>query len=240
MVGRARRAGPGRDLTPATAVRLECSSVCVSAASVTQNSRHRCGSRRGNPRQRAAAPPLQSHVLSMHAPRDDWFDVPLDELCKHLVDHHHERTREYLSRARAVLTESIEARPGRADLVELARLLTVLEQDLSRHMVVEEMVLFPYIERLAAGGAVEQPSDGAVRVAQHDHENATSLLAGIRAIVAKLGDRDADLDRLCDSLDALDADLAEHSRLEDEVLFPRLDRLETNVARGSLRGTNHR
>jgi len=176
---------------------------------------------------------LHWQSLAMQSPRDDWFDVPLEELCKHLVDHHHERTRGYLSRARAVLSETIDARPGRAELVELSRLLTVLEQDLSRHMVVEEMVLFPYIERLASGGALEQPSEGAVRVAQHDHENATSLLTGIRKIAVKL--EDGELDRLRNALDALDEDLAEHSRLEDEILFPRLDRLETRVANGGTK-----
>jgi regulator of cell morphogenesis and NO signaling len=175
--------------------------------------------------------------LAMRPERDDWVDVPLDELCKHLVDHHHERTRDLLGRAREILTESIESRPGRADLVELGRLLTVLEQDMSRHMVVEEMVLFPYIERLADGGVVEEPSEGAVRIAQHDHENATSLLSGIRRIAIKLADRDDDLQRLLDALDALELDLEEHSRLEDEVLFPRLDRLETHVARAAVRGT---
>lgn len=173
----------------------------------------------------------------MRPERDDWVDVPLDELCKHLVEHHHERTRELLGRSRTLLTETIEARPGRSDLVELGRLLTVLEQDLSRHMVVEEMVLFPYIERLADGGVVEEPSEGAVAVAQHDHENATSLLSGIRRIAMRLADRDEDLQRLLDALDALELDLEEHSRLEDEVLFPRLDRLETHVARAAVRGS---
>lgn len=177
------------------------------------------------------------------APRPEdshWGDAPLDELCRHLVDHHHGRTRHFLTRARLILAETVEAFPGRADLVELGRLLTVLEQDLSRHMVVEEMVLFPYVERLLAAeeGAAQVAvpggqSEGTVRVAQHDHENAQSLLRGIRTLASRIRAQDgAELGRMFEALAQLEADLEVHSYLEDEVLFPRLRAIEERIARG--------
>lgn len=169
-----------------------------------------------------------------------WGDAPLDELCSHLVDHHHARTRQLLTRARLILAEMVEAFPGRPDLAELGRLLTVLEQDLSRHMVVEEMVLFPYVEQLLAAEEgttnVVVPrgeSDGPVRVAQHDHENAMALLRGIRELASRIRGRDgAELSRMFDALEVLEVDLQQHSYLEDEVLFPRLRALEERIARG--------
>jgi regulator of cell morphogenesis and NO signaling len=178
-----------------------------------------------------------------------WRDAPLDELCRHLVDHHHARTRHLLTRARLILSEMVLAYPGRTELTELGRVLTVLEQDLSRHMVVEELVLFPYVERLCAAEAGEAhvvtpagESDGPVRVAQHDHENAHSLLRGIAELAARLRAKDPDeeLGRLLAALAALEEDLEAHSALEDDVLFPRLRALEERIARGARprRATN--
>lgn len=164
-----------------------------------------------------------------------WQHAPLDELCDHLASHHHERTRQLLGRARVILGELVQAFPGRMDLVELGRLMDVLEQDLSRHMLVEEMVLFPYVERLCGepGAAELRPDSGAMHLAQHDHENATTLLAGINALANQLrADDHEDLARLFDALRELQADLAIHSGLEEDVLFPRLRALEERLARG--------
>jgi regulator of cell morphogenesis and NO signaling len=170
-----------------------------------------------------------------------WKDAPLDEVCRHLVEYHHERTRELLGTTRLILGETIAAYPGRAELVELGRLLTVLEQDMSRHMVVEELVLFPYVERLWDGADGRGPAavphahaEGAIHVAQHDHENAMALVAGIRALAERLRD-DPDLDRMYQALVTLEDDLRVHSSLEEDVLFPRLHALEDHLARGPRR-----
>ena len=57
-------------------------------------------------RRRGAPPPAHAHA--------DWHRAPLDQLCRHIVDHHHERTRDLLTRAQHIL--------GGADTIVVVKL----------------------------------------------------------------------------------------------------------------------
>jgi regulator of cell morphogenesis and NO signaling len=175
---------------------------------------------------------------SKHA---DWRARPLSELVAHVVTEHHAYTRVELARLRRPLEKVLEAHgAAHPELTTVKRLFDELERDLVPHMMKEEKVLFPIIERLggearggptlaAPFGSVENP----VRMMRFEHQRDGALLESLRAVTD-----DYQLPRgvcttyalLYEGLRALDADLRRHIHLENNVLFPRA--LEAERAAG--------
>lgn len=172
----------------------------------------------------------------------DWRLAPLDELVAHLVDTHHEFTRNALGELEPLLGR-VWALHGDAH-PELARLSTLygeLHADLAPHLLKEERILFPYLTALALaadGGPPPEPPhfgtvDNPVRMMNVEHERVAALLLGLRQVTA--GYRpplaaSAPHRALYAKLDALDADLVRHIHLESNILFPRARELEAKLA----------
>src|ERR1051326_866395 len=115
----------------------------------------------------------------------------LADLIAHIYSTHHTYTREEIARL-GPLFEKVcsvhgEKHPELLDVREKFRLLA---QELSVHMMKEEMILFPYIERIeeakiegtpvlpAPFGTVKNP----VAAMTHEHDSAGNLLRAIRKL----------------------------------------------------------
>lgn len=168
-----------------------------------------------------------------------WQNNKLADLIHHIVAKHHTFLREELPALEALLCHIVESGRdqslnGSAGLVKTFR---QFRRGLEQHMKKEEAILFPMIENLESAidngqkrpqfafGSIAHP----IAVMEQEHEQARKELAEMRALTTdytrvpvQFGEHPSTLERLR----ALDADMEIHSRLEDEVLFPRAIGLE--------------
>ncbi|MCZ7590101.1 MAG: iron-sulfur cluster repair di-iron protein [Gaiella sp.] len=149
----------------------------------------------------------------------NWAEVPLVELCDHIVAAHHDRLREELPRLDGLLEKVVRAHGAeRPELAEIRETFTALRAELEEHMTTEEEDLFPLVAR---GGPYDESQ---VAELEHEHEFAGSSLARLRELSGGY-----DLDRaLCnthratiDGLRELELDLHQHIHEENNILFPR-------------------
>jgi regulator of cell morphogenesis and NO signaling len=118
----------------------------------------------------------------------------------------------------------------------------VLAQELTMHMMKEENVLFPYIERMEEAvlqhepilpppfGTVANP----VRMMEHEHQDAGVALKTLRAASQDYTppeDACTSFRALYTALANFEKDLHQHIHLENNVLFPRALAMENGPQR---------
>lgn len=149
-----------------------------------------------------------------------WQARPLAELTDHILARYHQRHREQLPEL-ILMAEKVERvhQDKPACPLGLAALLTVLYQDLARHMHKEEQVLFPMITQ-----GMGPRAGGPITVMELEHDDAGRQLDLIR----ELTDNGTPPAGACTTWRALYAgineftdDLMEHVNLENNLLFPR-------------------
>ena len=181
-------------------------------------------------------------AAEMVPPDRDWRDVPLFELIAHIRNTHHRYTREEIQRLGRLFQKvcSVHGK-NHPELADLQRTFAGLAQELTTHMMKEEAVLFPYIERMEesviAGEPVLPPPFGAVRnpvaMMMHEHDNAGAALRDLRAeshAYSVPPDACLSYQTLYKALAAFEADLHQHIHLENNILFPRAIAMEPTAA----------
>lgn len=171
----------------------------------------------------------------------DWQNRSMTALVDHIVAEHHVFTREELVRIERLL-DKVVSRHGanHPELTTLSVQFFQLKQELLPHMLKEEQVLFPYLERLEAAvqtaREVQPPFFATVlnpvRMMRNDHEVAGELLARIRETTGNFTlppDGCASFDALYQGLREFEADLHQHIHLENNILFPKAIATEANV-----------
>lgn len=155
----------------------------------------------------------------------DWRDVPLAELCDHIVDRHHAFLRRELPRIEELL-EKVVSRHGEAvpTLEPLQDEFKALRAALIDHIDREEQMLFPLCRELD-GAREQQPAMPQLAMHEAAHANVGAALARMRELG---GGYDA-ATALCTthgvllaSLRGLEMDLHRHIHEENNILFPRL------------------
>lgn len=141
------------------------------------------------------------------------------ELTRYIETRYHVRHREQLPRL-AELAEKVETlHAGKADTPRgLADLLRRMIGEMEVHMKKEELILFPAIRRGGMPG-IETP----IAVMRADHDNHDCDIAEIRRLTANLTLQQGacrSWNALYEGLGEFVADLEDHMRLENEVLFP--------------------
>lgn len=168
----------------------------------------------------------------------DWQREPLTELIAHIQSTHHKFVREEIVRL-GPLFEKVCGVHGKThpELLHIRAVFCGLAQELTSHLMKEEMVLFPYIARMeesviagepllpAPFGTVANP----VSMMEHEHDSAGEAL---RAMRLASGGYQAP-ESACTSYQALyralaefEADLHQHIHLENNILFPRAMKME--------------
>ncbi|MCC6394979.1 MAG: hemerythrin domain-containing protein [Bryobacterales bacterium] len=188
-----------------------------------------------NPHGRAGAPSL---------PTTDWSKKPLRELIGHIVQQHHEYLREEMptiEEGLELMTVKLGER-ARGTLVPLLDVFTEMKNELDDHMRKEEMILFPFIERteryFEEGIPAEPPPFGTVRnpiqTMLIDHDSTFDALKQMRHLTNGYTlpgeDREAH-EALYKGLEELESDLRIHIHLENDILFPRAQALESDAIR---------
>jgi regulator of cell morphogenesis and NO signaling len=168
----------------------------------------------------------------------DWRSAPLAELTQHIRQKHHGYVREAIPRVSALL-EKVKAKHGanHPEIATIEGLFQQLGQDMIAHMQKEEIILFPYIERLErwrnGGAALErrffQSARNPVQMMMNEHDAAGNLAKQIRKASSDYAapvDACSSYQRLYGELREFEADLHMHVHLENNILFPRAVELE--------------
>jgi regulator of cell morphogenesis and NO signaling len=182
---------------------------------------------------------LDAALANTQAPARDWNTAPLAGLVEHIVTTHHEYLRRELPAIETRLEKVYRVYNERygPTLAGLPEVYAGLRAELELHIRKEEMILFPAIVANEAAvnsgrplpatpfGRISNP----IHAMESEHESAGEALVKIREIT-----RNFELPEyacvtyraLMSSLDELDRDLHMHIHLENNILFPRAERLE--------------
>lgn len=162
----------------------------------------------------------------------------LAELMEHIRQKHHKYTREESVRLGALFEKVCSVHGARhVELLHARDEFRNLARDLSTHMMKEEIVLFPYIERMeeavmeggpilpAPFGTVQNP----VAAMAREHDSAGDLLRRLRSLTngyTPPADACVSYQTLYSALEEFERDLHQHIHLENNILFPRAIEME--------------
>jgi len=168
----------------------------------------------------------------------DWKAQPLADLVVHIISTHHKYTREELVRLGPLFDKVCSAHgKNHSELLQIHDTFQGLTQELSSHMMKEEMILFPYIVRMEESTVEEAPVlpppfgtvKNPVAMMEHEHDSAGQALKSMRkasAGYAAPDDACASFRALYKALEDFEADLHQHIHLENNILFPRAVEME--------------
>jgi regulator of cell morphogenesis and NO signaling len=168
----------------------------------------------------------------------DWNCASLAELTKHIVERHHAYVREEAPRLEALI-HRVCLRHGdtRPELASVKASFEELSAEMSSHMLKEEQVLFPYIERMESAAQVGKKAPPAffgtvknpVRAMMNEHDAAGELMKKIRLLTGNYTPPENACPTFRSTLSGLEEferDLHQHIHLENNILFPRAVKME--------------
>jgi regulator of cell morphogenesis and NO signaling len=168
----------------------------------------------------------------------EWKSESLTNLIDHIVSTHHKYTREELARLEPLLEKVCRVHgQNHPELLAIRESFRGLAQELTSHMMKEEVILFPYIARMdeavtqkdpvppAPFGTVRNP----VTMMMHEHDSAGDALRAMRQSSSAYQtppDACISYQTLYSALAEFEADLHQHIHLENNILFPRAIEME--------------
>ncbi len=175
------------------------------------------------------------------APSLDYNQWDLDFLSDYILNTHHK----YIRQAIPVIleyTQKVAKVHGERhqEAIEIANNFVKVADELMRHMVKEENVLFPYIKKLAAakknGTMLEPPHFGSIQnpidMMETEHEEVGNLLENINMLsygYTPPADACTTYRLSYAKLKEFEDDLHQHIHLENNILFPKAIALENDL-----------
>jgi regulator of cell morphogenesis and NO signaling len=175
-------------------------------------------------------------------PEQDWRTATLTELVQHIVDTHHAFTQAEIARLTGLIAKVVASHgQSHPELSGVQMTFAGLAEELLEHMRKEETMLFPYIAQIEEAARMKrqlpQPMFGTVQnpvaVMIMEHEASGQALEKIRETTkdyAVPSDGCASYQHLYQALPRFAADLHRHIHLENNILFPRVIELETDLS----------
>ncbi len=159
------------------------------------------------------------------ADQRDWTSAPLHTLVDHIVRTYHDPLREELPRLEAMAAKVSRVHGEKAShLARVEAIVNELSAELRAHMRKEEMVLFPGIRAIEAGGSAALSISAPIAVMEHEHDHAGLLLSELRALTGGYSAPDwacGTFHALYQGLAELESTMHVHVHLENNILFPR-------------------
>ncbi len=168
----------------------------------------------------------------------DWQTEPLSDLIAHISSTHHPYTRTEIARLGPLFDKvcSVHGK-NHPELLRVRASFLCLAQELTMHMMKEEMVLFPYVvqmeEAIVQGAPVLPSPFGSVKnpvsMMEHEHDSAGKALRAMHHAssgYAPPPDACVSYQTLYQALAEFEADLHQHIHLENNILFPRAVAME--------------
>lgn len=174
----------------------------------------------------------------------DFQSAHLADLIEHILAVHHGYVKQEVPRLQQLLAKVVAVHcASHPELAAVQRTFAALSSELLSHMMKEEMVLFPYIEKLeeaaSQGRRAPQAPFGSISNPVHmmelEHESAGKALEEIRMLSGAYTPPESacfSYKTLYSALKEFEADLHQHVHLENNILFPRAIELESQMAGG--------
>lgn len=161
-------------------------------------------------------------------------------LVETILNTHHVYLKRHLPLLSIALRDAVAPASGHAPTHEFAEAFVLLRNELTAHLEKEEQILFPTIHELCAARAEARPAalmpcgvHGPIGQMRLEHTQAKALLQRLVAAADLPGD-DERAPRISDAVRGqvrdLEADLREHIRKEDDLLFPQAEALFDSAA----------
>jgi regulator of cell morphogenesis and NO signaling len=174
----------------------------------------------------------------------NWAQVKPGELVDHILEKHHAFLREELPHIEKLLDTVHKAHKevhGKL-LLSLKSVFDALRTEIEGHLLKEEEILFPYINRIEKSAEKNEPLPrmhcGSVQnpigQMEHEHDNAGSALAEMRRLTSGYTlpkDACVTFAALYNDLMRLENDLHEHIHLENNILFPKAIEMESSLVK---------
>ena len=173
-----------------------------------------------------------------------WHDASLSAITGHIVERHHRFVRRETPRLQG-LFEKVRNHhdENHPELRAIQQMFSAMAEELRSHMLKEEQILFPHMQRLEQaareGGPPPRPPFGTVAnpIARMmaEHDNAGELLKQMRSASHGYSLPDGacpTYEALYRGLEEFERDLHRHVHLENNILFPRAVELERSAGGG--------
>ncbi|MBA1186844.1 iron-sulfur cluster repair protein YtfE [Stutzerimonas nitrititolerans] len=162
----------------------------------------------------------QLAALGGHADtQPDWRNEPAGTLIEHILERFHERHREQFPELIRLANRVEQVHGNKADCpVGLAEHLWNMQQELESHMLKEEQILFPMLQR----GMKLPQSQGPIAVMRFEHDQhgaALERMAELTNDITPPGNACNTWRALYRGLEELRDDLMQHIHLENNILF---------------------
>ncbi|CAM5779301.1 hemerythrin domain-containing protein [Castellaniella caeni] len=153
-----------------------------------------------------------------------WQQASMAELANHIVNTHHAYMYRELPLVESLLTAHLRAHWFKhPELLKTHQLFRQMQTELMQHMIKEETGGFSLLNARAQNPEISiQPFVDYIGQHLKDHASVHELLAQIRAALHDYvlpDDLKSDMESTCDRLRQIEADLAQHIHLEDDILF---------------------
>lgn len=171
----------------------------------------------------------------------DFSSMRLAELTDYIVNKHHGFTAREVQRLTELLDNVCSVHgANHPELLQIRSMFRELGAELGPHMFKEEQILFPYVKELdhanigesrmpfAPFGAVRYP----ITMMMQEHDAAGDLLREIRKLSRDFAvprDGCVSYRTLYTGLEEFENDLHQHIHLENNILFPRSEKLEEAI-----------
>lgn len=162
----------------------------------------------------------QLAALGDHAnAHPDWRNQPAGKLIEHILERFHEPHREQLPELIRLANRVEQVHGNKADCPRgLAEHLWTMQQELESHMLKEEQILFPMLQR----GMKLPQSEGPIAVMRFEHDQhgvALQRLADLTNDITPPENACNTWRALYRGLEELRDDLMQHIHLENNILF---------------------
>ncbi len=175
---------------------------------------------------------------------EHWRDATLDAITGHIVERHHSFVRRETPRLQG-LFEKVRNRHDEShpELQAIERMFGAMTEELQAHMLKEEQILFPHMQRLEASVRESRPAPrppfgtvaNPIAMMMAEHDNAGELLKQMRSASHGYALPDGacpTYEALYRGLEEFEQDLHLHVHLENNILFPRAVELERSTGEG--------
>lgn len=182
-------------------------------------------------------------ALSDDSKANTLFDnMPLDELARYVEEKHHAYVYENLPILKHYVEKVARTHGGNyPELLSLYDVFMETYEDLQFHLQKEEKMIFPYVKALVKAQKEDSPMPfspfgtvaNPIRVMNDEHDTEGDRFRRIRALL-----NDYEVPRyacmtwrvMIQKLEEFEKDLHQHIHIENNILFPKAERLENLVA----------
>lgn len=164
----------------------------------------------------------------------------LEDIVDHVENTHHAYLKANFPLIHRLIDKLIDADPKNKDFKKVKTLFTEFTDDLARHLIKEEEILFPYFKRLAKSAKDHSELEPAtfgklnkpIEIMENEHDSSHDIIDKIKALCNNFEAQATD-DPVVHSLyykfKEFDTDLHVHHEVENGLLFSKAQEIEEKL-----------